>query len=252
MRRLHSVLCALLLAGIPLAPAAAAAEDDASAVPLRSSIGIQGGFLTGVHSDIAGDQHGLAVVPLIELTAVPLPRVAIHLEGLPVISVPQNASAAYGQATPAVGLFDGAVRFAIDPQRRFWIGGGTVIINQRTPLPAQGQVVSSRLSGGRYEFYARSPLGGGRFIDALVGTAPRLWGTDHYISSIGAPPLDRDERAFELDISLAMGWRHPNSEFLAGLRTINFAAMFTATGEAADRNNGVGVFVEARRYIGGR
>jgi len=174
-----------------------------------------------------------------------------HIEGIPVVSIPrQKASGFYGQATPALGIFIGSARIAVDPQARFWAGIGTTIINQRTPLPNIGQVASSRLAGVRYELFMQRPLHGNRFFQAQAAVTPSLYGADHFVYSDGVTPaVDKAERAAEEDFSVAYGVQRANSEWLLGLRSINFSAVFTKTGLAADRNNGAGVTLEWRRYL---
>jgi hypothetical protein len=219
---------------------------------VRTSLGIQGLLATGVHADAAGRQTGIGGGPLFQITVVPSPRWMFHAEGIPVVGIPQQrASATYGAATPSLGVFNSSIRFALDSGSRFWIGAGTTIINQRTPLPAQNSVVSSRLSGGRYELFARLPQRNMRFVEFSAGGAPRLWGSDHYIYSDGTLAVNKDEKAAEEDISIAWGIQRRHSELLFGLRSINFSAVFTKTGLAADRNNGAGVMLEWRRYVGG-
>lgn len=208
-------------------------------------IGVQALALTGVHQDVAGSQRGFAGGGFVELQ-VGGKRVRFHVEGVPVVSVPQQASAHYGQATPAVGIVDGAIRFDLDPQGRFFAGIGADVINQHTPLPNLDQEVASRLAGFRYELGYRAPLGNAHFVEGLVGAAPSLWGKDIYTYSIPAPAYDEQERASEVDYSLAYGIERGHSEWLVGLRAINFAAHFTATGAAADRNAGFGLLVEWR------
>jgi hypothetical protein len=211
-------------------------------------VGVQALALTGVHQDAAGSQRGVAGGGFIELS-IGGRRLRLHVEGVPVVSAPQRASTFYGQATPAVGIVDGAVRIALDPASRLFFGLGADVINQHTPLPNLDQVVASRLAGVRYELGYRAPLGGPRFIEAQIGAAPALYGRDIYTYSIPAPAVDEDERASEIDYSLAFGIHHERSELLLGLRAINFAAHFTATGAPADRNAGFGLLAEWRALL---
>ena len=252
MNLARTVCGALAAAILTCAPAFADPAPTATASPVRTSAGIQGLLATGVHSDAAGTQSGIGGGPLIQISIVPSRRWMFHAEGIPVVGIPQQrASSAYGAATPSLGVVNASLRFALDANARYWIGAGTTIINQRTPLPAQNSVVSSRLSGGRYELFARLPQRNGRFVEFSAGGAPRLWGSDKYIYSDGTPALDKDEKAAEEDVSLAWGIQRSHSEILLGLRSINFSAVFTKTGLAADRNNGAGIMLEWRRYIGG-
>lgn len=238
-----AVLLLVLLAASPL-PARA---DDAKP---KSNVGLQGLLVTGDHADIAGKQYGIGGGALVQVNLFPARRIMLHVEGIPVVSIPQKASVTYGQATPALGVFDAAVRVALDARGRYWIGGGTTIINQRTPLPNINQVAYSRLAGGRYELYARVPRPNARFIEASLGVTPRLFGADHFLYSDGSLPVNKDEKASEEDGLIAYGIRRAHSELLFGLRSINFSAVFTKTGEAADRNNGAGIMIELRRDLG--
>lgn len=226
-------------------------EERKPPAKLHSYIGIQGLLAIGVHSDIAGRQYGIGGGPLVQFLYVPSSRLMFHIEGIPVVSIPgQKPSAFYGQATPALGIFIGSARIAVDPQAHYWVGLGTTIINQRTPLPNIGQVASSRLAGLRYEFFMHRPLRGNRFLEAQAGITPSLYGADHFIYSDGVTPaVDKPERAAEEDFSVAYGAQHANSALLFGLRSLNFSAVFTKTGLAADRNNGAGVILEWRRYL---
>ncbi len=213
------------------------------------SVGLQLLAAIGVHRDVAGAQYGAAVVPLIKL-GLHRRRFALHVEGIPVVSMPQRASAFYGRAAPAVGIAQGALGWEVDRRRRLWVGLGATVINQRTPLPNISQVVSSRLAGFRAEVRYRRSLRSHRFFEATLGAAPRLWGEDHFLYSNGTPAVNKPETASEVDASAAVGIKRAHSEFLIGVRMLNFAARFANTGEAADRNSGVGVMVEWQRLFG--
>lgn len=205
-------------------------------------------LLTGAHTDIAGTQHGVAAGAMLEF-GVDGKRVGARIEGIPPVSLPQAPSAFYGQATPQISLINGAVRLAVDPLARWWLGAGMTVINQRTPLPNISQVVTSRLAGARFEAAYRAPLNATHFIEAFVGAAPHLTGSDHYEYSIAHPPVDKPEIAAEEDAMIALGIARGNSEWLLGLRSINFSAKYALTGEAGDRNNGGGVVAEYRAFI---
>jgi len=215
-----------------------------------SYVGIQGLAIVGVHRDVAGSQYGLGGGPLLQIHAGGR-RLALHLEGIPVVSIPGiKPSAAYGQATPALGIFNGDLEYAIDRGGHLWLGAGETIYNQRTPLPAKQQVVSSRLAGARYTLRYRRDYGARHLFEAFLGTAPSLSGDDVYVFTGNlAPPSIRPERASEIDASLAWGWRYRRSQWLLGLRTLNFSARYPLTGAAADRNVGVGPYVEWRASL---
>jgi hypothetical protein len=146
-------------------------------------------------------------------------------------------------------LINGAVDAAVDPAAHWWLGAGMTIINQRTPLPNLDQVVGSRLAGARYELSYRSPIGVANFVEFVFGGAPHLTGADHYIFSDGSPAVDKPEIAAEEDAMLAYGVTRGNTQWLVGVRTINFSARFVLTGEAADRNNGAGPLLEWRQLL---
>ncbi len=229
--------------------AAVAALCTLAATPTPSYVGIQGLVLVGAHRDAAGSQYGVGIGPLIELRAGG-PRVAVHLEGIPVVGIPgTRPSVAYGQATPSIGIFNGQVEYALDRRSQWWIGIGETVYNQRTPLPAVEQVVSSRLAGARYVLHYRHAFSRQHFIEALFGSAPYLGGADVYVYSTGAPTVVKPERASEIDASLAYGLVRRHTEWLFGLRTLNFTARYPLTGLAADRNVGLGPIVEWRDLL---
>jgi hypothetical protein len=210
-----------------------------------SYVGIQVLALAGVHRDVAGSQYGLGAGPLLQVH-LGGSHFALHLEGLPVVSIPGvRPSATYGQATPKLGIFNGDVEYALG-NGGMWIGLGETIYNQRTPLPAQAQEVSSRLAGVRYVLHYRHIFGTRHILEALVGTAPYLSGSDVYAFLDGSPNVIKPERASEVDASLEWGYSYRRSQWLIGLRTLNFSAMYPATGEAADRNVGFGPMIEYR------
>ena len=215
----------------------------------RVYAGAQALLLTGTHTDVAGSQHGIAGGAILQ-AGVQGRRVALRLEGIPPVSLPQKPSAFYGQATPRFSLIDGAVRFAVDPQAHWWIGAGATVINQRTPLPKLNQVVGSRLAGVRYVARYRTAMTrSSHFGEAMFGVAPSLWGTDHFTYSDGNPQVNKDEFASELDAYAALGYRVRNTEWLFGLRALNFSAKFTRDNSAGDRNVGIGAMIEWRRVL---
>jgi hypothetical protein len=211
-------------------------------------LGAQALLLTGTHTDVAGTQRGAAAGALLQF-GVRSHRVDLHVEGIPPVSLPQAPSDAYGQATPQLSVLNGALRYAIDPQQRLWLGAGATVINQRTPLPKVSQVVGSRLAGYRIEALYHVPLNEAHFIEVVAGGAPHLTGSDHYDYSIPHPSVNKPEVAAELDAMIAFGIVQRNAEWLFGIRNINFAAKFIDTGEAADRNNGAGLLAEYRAFI---
>ncbi len=238
MRRIVVLTLAILCA----ASAGASADD-------RSYIGAQALIVTGVHKDVAGAQYGIGAGAFAEALLV-YKQWQLHIEGIPVVSIPQRASVAYGQATPAIGIVDTAFRTTLDRRMHLFAGIGAVVINQHTPLPNISQVVSSRLAGVRYEVRYRAVARNGRIVEALIAAAPRLFGSDHFVYSNGLLPVNKPEVAAEEDIGLSLGIPQRRGEMLFGIRSINFAAKFVNTGEAGDRNNGFGASFELRRFIG--
>jgi hypothetical protein len=217
--------------------------------PSYSYVGLQGLAIVGVHRDVAGSQYGVGAGPLLEVQGGGA-RFNINIEGLPVVSIPgTRPSVHYGQATPKLGIFNSQAQYALGPSRSLWIGLGETIYNQRTPLPALSQSVSSRLAGVRYALRYVRATRNGHGIEAFVGVTPTLTGSDVYEFLDGSPPVIRPERASEVDAQIALTWRRASNEWLLGIRTLNFSAVFTETGEAADRNVGAGAFVEWRHLI---
>ncbi len=216
----------------------------------RAYVGIEGLSIVGVHRDIDGSQYGLGGGPLLEIRGGSR-RVALHAEGIPVVSIPgTRPSVKYGQATPKLGIFNGQVEYALDARGRQWVGVGTTIYNQRTPLPNLQQLVTSRLAGIRYTLRYRMPLRRARFIEAFAGAAPALFGSDYFAYSDGVTaPVTKDERASEVDASVCIGWDQKTNEWLLGMRAVNFSAKFIRVGDAADRNVGIGAMLEWRRII---
>jgi hypothetical protein len=210
--------------------------------------GVQGLFLSGVHTDAAGAQRGIAPGALLQVGARSK-RFGFRIEGIPPVSLPQTPSDYYGAATPQLSLITGNIRYAIDPAAKLWAGIGETVINQKTPLPNLNQVVGSRLAGIRYELLFRAPLRGEHFIEVLAGGAPHLTGGDHYTYSIPHPGSDKPEVAAEEDAQIGWGLTMGDSELVFGARSINFCAKFVTTGEAADRNNGGGLMLEWRRFF---
>lgn len=218
------------------------------AAPPHVYVGAQSMIAAGAHTDVAGRQGGIAGGALLQL-GVRGKRVALHLEGIPPVSLPQAPSAYYGAATPQLSLINGAVEFSVDPFAHLWLGAGVTVINQRTPLPNLSQVVASRLAGIRYQLSYRLPLGPSRFAELVFGGAPHLTGSDRYTFSIPAPEIDKPEVAAEEDAMLAYAVTRGNTQWLIGVRTIDFSARFAATGAAADRNNGGGPLLEWRHFV---
>jgi hypothetical protein len=229
--------------------AALAALLATAQTPPHTYGGLQGIALVGEHSDVAGVQHGVGAGPLVQVHAGGS-RLAVHLEGIPVVGIPGvKPSVAYGQATPAIGIFNGQIEYAVNRGANLWIGAGETVYNQRTPLPAIARSVSSRLAGVRYAMRLRLSLRSTHFLEGFAGAAPTLSGADGYVFLNGSPAVVRPERASEIDASFGYGYDRGANEWIFGARMLNFAARFLDTGESADRNAGIGPMVEWRHVF---
>lgn len=247
MARTSNLVAAAVLAVCMSGAAMVSARADAG--PPKAYAGLQALVIVGQHQDIAGTQKGVGAGPLLELRAGGS-RLAAQLEGIPVVGIPNvPPSAAYGQATPSLGIFNGQVEYALTTNRSLWVGLGETVYNQRTPLPAIDETVSSRLAGVRYAARYVRQTSVSHSIEAFVGVAPTLSGSDVYVGPGGILVETKPERASEIDASLAFAYRRRSSQWLVGLRTLNFAAKFVNTGEAADRNVGLGPILEWRHVF---
>lgn len=240
MRRFILAAAATLLAASP-----------ALADPPSTALGVQALALSGFHREPNYDQNGTGIGALLELSHR-RGRAELHLEGIPVVTTTAHAtSQEFGDTAPALGVFSATARWAVDPRRRLWLGIGTTIINQRTPLPNMARTAESRLAGGRYEMVVRLPLRAAHFVELEAGVEPRMFGSDHFLFDDPAhPPINKDEHAAETDVALAYGIRRGRDAYLIGLRSINFSADFSRPGDAADRNVAFGLTFEARYGLG--
>ncbi|HLI95358.1 MAG TPA: hypothetical protein VKT72_04625 [Candidatus Baltobacteraceae bacterium] len=236
MRKSSSLALALAIALIGASPRA------------HVYVGIQGFIAAGAHTDIAGKQSGIAGGALLQF-GLKGKRVGLHVEGIPPVSLPQAPSSYYGQATPQLSIINGEAQFAVDPSANWWVGFGSTVINQRTPLPNLSQVVASRLAGARYALMYRRYLSASRFVEIDLGAAPHLTGADHFTYSVPSPEIDKPEIAAEEDAQIAYGITRGNTQWLVGLRSIGFSARYALTGAAADRNNGGGPLLELRQFV---
>jgi hypothetical protein len=211
-------------------------------------VGAQAILAAGAHTDIAGKQSGIAGGALLQ-AGMRGKRMGLHVEGIPPVSLPQAPSSYYGQATPQLSLLNGEVRFAVDPDARWWLGVGETIANQRTPLPNLDQVVASRLAGLRYAVSYQRSIDVARFLEFDFGAAPHMTGVDHFTYSVPFPEINKPEIAAEEDALVGYGITRGNTQWLVGLRIIEFSARFAVTGDAADRNNGGGPLLEWRQFV---
>lgn len=237
------LILAVIVALLTLTPALAD--------PPQTALGVQALALSGFHREPNYDQSGTGIGALLELSHR-WGRMEIHFEGIPVVTTTAHAtSQRFGATAPALGVFSATARLALDAHRRLWLGAGTTIINQRTPLPNLARTAESRLAGGRYEIIARLPLRATHFVELEAGIIPHMFGSDHFLFDDPAhPPINKDEHAAETDVALAYGIRSSHGAYLIGLRSINFSADFSRPGDAADRNVAYGFTFEARYRLG--
>jgi hypothetical protein len=76
-----------------------------------------------------------------------------------------------------------------------------------------------------------------------------MTGVDHFTYSVPFPEINKPEIAAEEDALVGYGITRGNTQWLVGLRIIEFSARFAVTGDAADRNNGGGPLLEWRQFV---
>lgn len=211
-----------------------------------TQVGLEGIVLSGTHyepkSDVSGTGGGL----FIQIDQR-WPAVELHLEGIPSVAT-AKVDSAFGPVTASIGMFAATARFRVDRPGRFWAGIGTEVLAQQTPLQGLSRVDASRLAGSRFEIVGRFPLSRNHEIETMVGAMPHLSGIVYETVTFPNQSqlvLFSPETASMMDLSVAYGIRHNRSEFLVGVRAINFAAKFPS-GREADRNVGAGITAQVR------
>jgi len=217
-----------------LALAAVLACAQARAVAGETSAGLTLNATVGAHSEGRGAQS---------LPVVPVPvfwiehregKVALYLEGVP----PIGPVALGGGDATKLSMLDGALRVDVAP--RAWLGIGETIFDQQTTY-ANRETQSSRVVGARYEAGAIVWQAGSRRVDLQVDDSPTMRGriVDAFpfgFSSTGG------ERASLVDAKATWSTTGPHRIFSAGLRWINYSAVFP-NGATADENRLLTPFV---------
>lgn len=211
-----------------------------------TEIGIQAIALSGTHFEPKEDVSTSGLAGFIELDQR-WKTVQLHLEGIPSVGT-ATVNTRKGSAQVTLGWFNASARLRLDPAGRFWIGGGTQVIAQRTPQAGADIVDASRLAGSRFELLGDFPVGhAGQFIETDTAVMPHLSGV-LYETRTGPPfagfTRSAAETAGMTDLSVAYGIDRGRYDYLAGVRAFNFAAKF-ADGREADRNVGAGFFAGA-------
>jgi len=211
-----------------------------------TQVGVQGIVLSGTHAEPGATFGGTGEGVLLSLDQR-WRAVQLHFEGIPNIAT-ANVNSGNQAVTATIGVFAGSARFRLDRAGRYWLGAGTELLSQTTPLRGLGQLFSSRLAGSRYEFATTLPLSPNHFIETDFAGAPSLSGNIHEVTFFQngfQVRVSGVETASMMDLSGAYGIRSGRFEYLFGLRSINFAAKF-ANGSEADRNVGTGVTAAIR------
>lgn len=231
---------ALLFAVFACSVFSAAARAD-------TQIGIQAIELSGRHIESNENVSGSGFAGFIQLDER-WRSVQIHVEGIPSVGT-ALVNTATGPEHATLGWFSASARFQLDPAGRFWLGAGTQVLAQRTPLTGVAAIDASRLAGSRYELLSDVPVArAGQFVETDLAVMPHLSGILYETRT--APIFDRftrsaAETAGMTDLSFAYGITSGRHDYLVGVRAFNFAAKF-ADGSEADRNVGTGLFAAAR------
>ena len=165
--------------------------------------------------------------------------------------------------TSTINLADAVIHVAVDPRRRFWIGGGVNDLNEGVPSRVLSfETRSSRLIGGRYEARAVLPVQGANF-EFQYAYLPAMRGKINFSVPLPIAPgvflTAADTKARGNDYQLAYRWTRGNLEYLAGWRTLHYTvntfALVTSVGEIpfnafAFHNGATGPLFETRFVLG--
>lgn len=213
-----------------------------------TQLGIEAIALSGTHFEPKQNVSTSGFAGFIQLDET-LKAVQIHLEGIPSVGT-ATVNTRRGPAQVTLGWFNASARFRLDRAGRFWFGGGTQVLAQRTPQVNASLIDSSRLAGSRYELFGDLPVGAraDRFLEIDLAAMPHLSGIEYTTRT--TPVFERfsasaAETAGMTDLSLAYGIARGRVDYLVGGRAINFAAKY-ASGREADRNVGGGLFATLR------
>jgi hypothetical protein len=230
---------AALVAAVAVCMLAAPARCD-------TRVGIQGILLSGSHIEPKGTVKGTGGGIFFRVDQR-WSAIQLHLEGIPSVAI-ARVDTGFGPVTANIGMFAATARFRALRDDRLWVGVGTQVIAQQTPLLGLSKVDNSRLSGSRFEVVGHVPVATNRFIEGQIAAMPHLSGLLHQTTTL--PDGFRytvvgPETASLIDFAAAYGITYGKTEYLIGVRAINFAAKF-ADGREADRNVGSGVTAEVR------
>ena len=250
VRRWDSILGVRKIAVMPkvLAACCAAAMLSFTALPAiaGTTFGVEGLVLSGTHTQPFGSVQGTGAGLFLQLDQA-WPAVQLHVEGIPSVAI-ARINTTLGPVTASVGMFSATARLRLDRAGRWWVGAGSEVLSQVTPIAGLSKVDASRLAGTRLEIVGHFPTAPNRFIEAQVGATPDLNGLLVETRSLpnGAQSAASGaEVASLMDVSAAYGITRGNAEYRFGVRAINFAARFW-DGREADRNVGGGVTAQIR------
>ena len=226
-----------------------------SPVRARTDVGVSLLYLSGTHYESHSSVYEQFVAPLLKLDTGGS-RVEFAAEGIPALGITSSGSSAtFGTATTSLGFGDATLRYAVDAHGRYWLGAGTIIIDQQTTFTQATSTSpylteSSRVSGARYEGRLRFPVSRDAVILDFAGS-PNLWGTYFAGSCNHCYPAEfsTPEHGSMTDASAMFEIPRGRSIWDFGVRFINYSATFTHYNILADRNTGGGVEVEYRYLV---
>jgi hypothetical protein len=140
---------------------------------------------------------------------------------------------------------NGTLRFYA-PERSVFGGIGETVYNQSTvDGPASidpNRDHSSRVTGLRLETGAGTRFSPNDRLELVVAYNPKMHGIIHTVTV--ARSFDDAESATQIDVAVRRIIRHGSSEFVYGLRYLNFTAKYETAGQTytdslADRNVGI-------------
>lgn len=219
-----------------------------SAAPVRcdTQVGLQAMILSGSHIEPKGTVKGTGAGMFFRVDQR-WPALQVHVEGIPSVAT-ARVDTGFGPVTANIGMFAATARFRAVQDGRLWVGVGTEVIAQQTPLVGLSKVDNSRLAGSRFELVGHVPMDSNHFFEGQIAAMPHMNGLLHQTTTLSDGfrfTVVGPETASLMDFALAYGIAHDKTEYLFGVRAINFAAKF-ADGREADRNVGGGVTAEVR------
>jgi hypothetical protein len=227
----------------------AACAGAAVADPVRVNATLTANFLDGVHNTgVTTDRITLVPIPLASVDAR-WRALSLHLEGLPSVTFGYGPNGENAQST-RLSLLNPALRYAITPQT--FIGLGQTIYNQATyyggvnPLVVGvAQEQYSRVTGIRYEIGHAIRLSATTHLDGTFAINPAMQGLEYSVVAFGRSTriLADPEVASQIDTVVNIEHRTKHGAFIYGLRYLNYAAKYRATGtpfngKLSDQNTG--------------